>query len=237
MNVRRTGARPFVIAHRGAARTCPENSIEALLEAVALGCEIVEFDVGSGLVLGHSLTERPPGAPTLDDVLRALHGKTVIAQIDMKVRGEEEAVAAAIARHGADEAVVVSSTWPDSLGLLARIAPRVSRAIGYPRDSYGAARVRWPGVVTRTVVGAAAGAMPVRLPLLAARGRPHVVALHHALVTARVVEAAHRRGLGVFAWTANDPALVERLTRAGVDAIASDDPEMALQVTATLQTP
>jgi glycerophosphoryl diester phosphodiesterase len=32
----------------------------------------------------------------------------------------------------------------------------------------------------------------------------------------------------VLAWTANEPEIVRRLARIGVDGIVSDDPEMAL---------
>jgi glycerophosphoryl diester phosphodiesterase len=39
----------------------------------------------------------------------------------------------------------------------------------------------------------------------------------------------------VLAWTANDPAIVRRLSAAGVDAIVSDDPGMALRTLATLR--
>ena len=37
----------IVCAHRGASSTAPENTIPAFAEAVALGCEMIEFDVRS----------------------------------------------------------------------------------------------------------------------------------------------------------------------------------------------
>jgi glycerophosphoryl diester phosphodiesterase len=76
--------------------------------------------------------------------------------------------------------------------------------------------------------------MPARLPVLLARTRASVLALHHTLCSSAAVAAAHRRDVPVFAWTANDPELIRRLAALGVDAIVSDDPKIAL---ATLETP
>jgi hypothetical protein len=39
---------------------------------------------------------------------------------------------------------------------------------------------------------------------------------------------ARARGVPVPGWTANEPAAVRRLDGRGVDAVVSDDPEMAL---------
>ncbi len=49
------------------------------------------------------------------------------------------------------------------------------------------------------------------------------------LVTARKVRAAHDAGIAVVAWTANRPVQWNRLIRAGVDGIITDDPAALLQ--------
>jgi glycerophosphoryl diester phosphodiesterase len=46
-----------------------------------------------------------------------------------------------------------------------------------------------------------------------------------ALVTRRFVEAAHKRGVRVDAWTVNDPAEMHRLLDLGVDVVMTDLPE------------
>ena len=50
------------------------------------------------------------------------------------------------------------------------------------------------------------------------------VAPQHTLVTPEKVEAAQRKGLAVVPWTANGRTNWERLLRAGVDGIITDDP-------------
>jgi glycerophosphoryl diester phosphodiesterase len=111
---------------------------------------------------------------------------------------------------------------------LSRLAPDVPRAIGYPRDRYGVARLDWPAGVSRAGATALRQAMPIRIPLLLRVGRANVLSLHHTLCSRAAVRAAHAHGAPILAWTANDPQAVLRLADAGVDAIVSDDPGMAL---------
>ena len=70
--------------------------------------------------------------------------------------------------------------------------------------------------------------MPVRIPLLLQIARADVLSLHQTLCSRVAVRTAHALGAPVLGWTANDPATVRRLADAGVDAIVSDDPGMAL---------
>ena len=76
--------------------------------------------------------------------------------------------------------------------------------------------------------------MPLRLPLLLRTTRANVLSIHHALVSPAVVSAAHARGAPVLAWTANQPAIVERLAADGADAIVTDDPRMVFETLARL---
>jgi hypothetical protein len=68
----RGDGRPLVIGHRGAAALAPENTLEALEAAIDAGADAVEFDVGTGLLLGHSDLERSERPAHLDDALAFL---------------------------------------------------------------------------------------------------------------------------------------------------------------------
>jgi glycerophosphoryl diester phosphodiesterase len=57
----------------------------------------------------------------------------------------------------------------------------------------------------------------------ASAGTP-IVGPYYRLVTPARVAAAHRAGLSVIPWTVNRPRAWERLIRAGVDGIITDDP-------------
>lgn len=236
MNLRREGGQPLVIGHRGAAALAPENTLAALSAAVAAGAELVEFDVGASLVLGHSARELPAEPISLDEALAFLRAHDTGAQIDLKDTGIEEEIVAAIRRHDLTGRVVVSSVSPRSLRRIAAIAPEVDRAITYPHDRHGVSGLPWPRALTRVGASALRAAMPLRVPRLLRAARANVLSLHHALASPAALAAAHALGAPVLVWTVNEPELVASLAANGADAIISDNPEMVRWVLATLNT-
>jgi glycerophosphoryl diester phosphodiesterase len=231
VNLRRSEGRPIVVAHRGASAEAPENSPEAFEAAVAAGADLVELDVTHGLVVAHDAGS--PGLHLLQ-VLELLAPHPIGVHVDLKRPGDERAVLDALDRYDLRERALLSTAVPHVARTLSSLAPDVSRAIGYPRDRIGAARFRWPGALTRPGAAALRAAMPARIPVLLARTRATVLALHHTLCSPASIGAAHRRGVPVFAWTVNDPERCLQLAGWGVDAIVSDDPKRAL---ATLRAP
>ena len=231
MNLRRADGRPLVVAHRGASVGAPENSRQAFEAAVAAGADLVELDVTQGLVVAHDAGA--PG-PHLFEVLDLLAPHAIGIHVDLKQPGDEAAVLEALDRRGLRHRALLSTAFPRVARMLSSLAPDVPRAIGYPRDRVGVAGFGWPAAITRPGAAALRAVMPVRIPLLLARTRADVLALHHTLCSTASVAAAHRRGVPVFAWTVNDPDSIRRFAAMGVDAIVSDDPKRAL---ATLSAP
>jgi glycerophosphoryl diester phosphodiesterase len=225
VKLRRDDGRPLVVAHRGACAEAPENSPEAFLAAVVAGADLVELDVTQGLVVAHDAGA--PG-PHLFQVLELLAPHPIGLHVDLKQPGDERAVLDALDRYGVRERALLSTAFPHVARLLGTLAPDVPRAIGYPRDRAGVARLPWPGALTHAGAAALRAAMPVRIPLLLARTHASVLALHHTLCSPASVAAAHRREVPVFAWTANDREEILRLASWGVDAVVSDDPKHAL---------
>lgn len=80
----------------------------------------------------------------------------------------------------------------------------------------------------------------IRLAALTARGRPELGDFAEAgagiwspdyrVLTAALVEEAHRAGLQVIPWTVNEAPLMEALIEMGVDGIISDRPDVLLDV-------
>jgi glycerophosphoryl diester phosphodiesterase len=232
VNLRREGGRPLVIGHRGAAAVAPANTLAALEAAVAARADLVEFDVGADLTLAHSHREVPADPLDLDAALEFLRVHEIGVHLDLKDVGVEREAVDAIDRHGLRGRAIVSTAWPRTARRLAELAPDLPRAIGYPRDRYGIARFQWPPSLTRTGAAALRAAMPARVPVLIRWARANTLALHHALLSRGAVRASHALGAPVLGYTANDPALVERLAALGVDAIVTDDPAMAMRVLA-----
>jgi glycerophosphoryl diester phosphodiesterase len=228
MNLRKTQVRPLVIGHRGAAAVAPENTLAALEAAVAARVDLVEFDISPGLRLGHSLDELPSEEISLDDALEFLKVHGVGVHLDVKLPGYEDEVLDAVRRHDVEERTVLSTAFAVTARRFARLAPELPRAIGYPRDRLGVSNLHWPGSLQRAGATALRHAMPARVPILLRWACADTLSLHHTLCSRAAVATAHRLGAPVLAWTVNDPAGVRRVTAAGVDAIVSDDPEMAL---------
>jgi glycerophosphoryl diester phosphodiesterase len=237
VNLRRSGGPPLVIGHRGAAARAPENTLASLQAAVAARADLVEFDVGPDLMLAHSPLERPTEPVSLDDALAYLAASGVGVHLDAKETGHEAALVDALRRHGLEARAVVSTVFSATTRRLEQLAPELPRAIGYPHDRLRVSRLRWPGALTRAAAASLRAAMPARLPLLLRRSRANVLSLHHTLCSPASVAASHRAGAPVLAWTVNDPAAVLRLAEYGVDAIVSDDPEMAREALGTLGHP
>jgi glycerophosphoryl diester phosphodiesterase len=220
--------RPLVIGHRGAAAVAPENTLAAFQAAVSAGADLVEFDISPGLRVGHSERELPDAVIDLDTALEFLRAHSLGVHLDVKLPGYELEVVSAIRRHGLEERAIVSTAFAATSRRVAALAPALPRAIGYPRDRIGVARAPWPAPLTRAGATALRRAMAVRVPLLLRLARANVLSLHHVLCSRAAIDAAHRRGAPVLAWTVNEPEAVRRLAALGVDGIVSDDPEMAL---------
>jgi len=233
------------VAHRGDSAHLPENTLEAFDAAIGAGAEVVEFDVrmtadgvpvvmhdatvdrtteGSGLVRSMTLEEirslrirRPgggaAGVPTLQDVLRALAGRAA-ADIEIKnVPGDADfdpdredavdATLAALEAVGFDGPVIVSSFNPLSLAHCRRTAPEVPT-----------------GLLTDPSVDADAG-----LTFASEQGDAWVLPFAGAVLAAPgFAERAHAAGIRVGTWVSDEPAEAVALMRAGVDAVATNDP-------------
>jgi glycerophosphoryl diester phosphodiesterase len=244
---------PIVVAHRGASSTRPENTIPSFEEAIRLGAGMVEFDVrlsrddvpvvihdpavdrttdGRGLV--HELTAAqlsslnagteavPTPVPTLAEVLRCVSGRAAIAAEIKNIPGEPafeptrepivEAVHAELERQGFDGA--------GPRGLVQPILDRrlEARRPGRP-DRVPDHRSRPP----REALAYAASA-----------GHDMVLPGTRASIPAgpSFVDEVHAAGLRLGTWTVDDPETVRMLLDRGFDAVASNDPGMALAVLA-----
>jgi glycerophosphoryl diester phosphodiesterase len=238
---------PEIVAHRGASSTRPENTTSAFEEAVRLGARIVEFDVrltadavpvvmhdptvdrttdGTGAV--HELTlaqirglvvGQGDRVPTLDETLALLSGRAAVAIEIKNLPGEPafeataesivDATHASLARTAFDGPVLVVSFNPASIA--------ASRVID--------ASVPTGFLTTRLVPPDDALAHAV------ASGHEMVLPGTWSLepVGAAFVRRAHEAKVRVGTWTVDDADGVRRFVEMGVDAIASNDPRMALE--------
>lgn len=237
---------PLVIAHRGACRQAPENTLAAFRRAADLGADAIELDAklsADGVVFVHhdlTLDRTTSGSGRLSRLTSA-----ELARLD------------AGSRFGAAFA-------GEPIPTLAEVFETVGRRllINVELTNYEHVRDRLPDVVVALVHEKGVGSQVLfssfnPLALRRARGlAPEIPcallveasgsgfrrglfrAMTHfefyhpqdGLATARAFDREHRRGRRVNVWTVNDPARLKALARLGADGLITDVPDIARQV-------
>jgi glycerophosphoryl diester phosphodiesterase len=219
-------AAPLVVAHRGAWRPAPPNSLEAFEEAVQLGCDAIELDVRRTLdgrvVVVHDaragirsvakLTHeelqaraRHRHAPALEEVLELVAGRIGV-DIELKEDGYVEQAMAIVKRRLAPEQYVVTSFRDSVLPTVKRAAPTSRTGLLLsPRRQLG------------------------QLPRRLAATEVDFVAPHARLARAGLLSWAATRELPCWVWTVNERRTLRLLARdPRVAAVITDRPDRAL---------
>lgn len=239
----------LLAAHRGGSLLWPENSLLAFRNAVALGADFIEFDVhlsgdgnvmvihdatldrtttGSGPVKDRTVAELKDlrlkdrsGAvtqetvPTLDEVVAvAAQGKRRLL-LEIKVDpskarypGIEEKVLAILDRHAMAPSTIVMAFEAPTWRRVRDLRPDIATCALY------SARM-----LSRSSLAA-------ELDALRAAG-VGFIGVERTAVDAAAVAQAQRAGIGLGAWTVNDPADMKRLIDAGVTILITDQPDVA----------
>jgi glycerophosphoryl diester phosphodiesterase len=222
---------PKVVAHRGASRAFPENTLAAFCGAAELGADGVELDVrrtaDRQLVVHHDAAlpgaeaplcsqrrrELPPSVCTLMDALAVCERTSPPLAVNIEIKSDpgepdydpEHWVAAEVVRtlHAAAPTVPILVTSFD-LGAIDRV-----RALD-PDVPTGLLSFRLDD--------------PAKVVDLAA-GRGHL-ALNpwDPMTTPALADAAHAAGLEVNVWTVDDPDRIRELAAWGVDGVITNDP-------------
>lgn len=254
IDLRRQPDRVLRIGHRGAPALAPENTLDSFRAAVAVGVDLIEFDVldlpRGPLIVAHSdhlaevshgaargrvrdlsleaLRAVAPDVPTLAEALEFFVAEApgVGLHVDLKLRSRHDELAAAIVHHGLETRTVVSGARVADLKEVARRAQRVAVGITYPEDRLSISRKPYLWPVVSLGLTSMRASVPLRLPRLARRAGAHAVMLQHRLVTKASVALLHAAGLPVLTWTVDERADLERVVAAGVDGVITNDPRI-----------
>lgn len=222
----------LIIAHRGASRAAPENTVAAFRRAVEMGADAIELDVrrtgDDRLVVHHdpsiadgrairelSAGELPGWVPEMSDALDACGA--VVVNVEIKNDPHEpdhdptdwvaEQVARELERRGDPARWLISSFRYDTIARCRELSPAVATA--WLTERIG------PDEIARSVAGGHAAI------------HPWVPTVDRA-----AVDAAHAAGLAVNVWTCDDPDRMRELIGWGIDGICTNVPDVALAVRA-----
>ncbi len=225
------------VGHKGADHIAPGNTFASFQAALLAGVDTIEFDViaehaggGGELLLAHDVEDAGKRiAHTLDEGLAhfceaAYDGVHLI--VDLKGRGYEDRVAAALARHGLEQRSLVSTMEEPSLKLLRAKHPQIRLGWSVPRlrrDPLHNPLVAGPAFVLMHYMRQA-------LPSVAGnrirRGEIDALMAQWRLATPRMARAIREAGGELYVWTVDDAARIARFERMGVSGVISNDPRL-----------
>lgn len=238
--------RPAVIAHRGASRRAPENSLAALRLAVELGADGAEFDVqrcGSGeLVVFHDRTlARCTGRVAgLRDLSLAELKQLTLDRVDEKVTGSQRGERIPTLDEWLDAAppgfflnlevksdVLHETEWAADCARALEAGGRRESSVlsSFHPAALVVAAAAAPKLARGTLVEASEG-WQARL-VAGFVSLPAAVHPEHVLATRARVDAWHRLGRLVAVWTVDAPEQIEACLEAGADAVITNVPDVA----------
>lgn len=229
------GRRVRRVGHKGADGIAPGNTPAAFDAALAVGVDMIEFDIlpehhdGSGeLYLAHDYGHIA-GAPTLEEGLAHLASAPFAAielDVDLKLRGYELRVLEALRRHGLVQRTLISTMETESLAVLRAAEPALRLGWSVPKLHKDPMQRR----LTRGPAIAFALAYRAALPRYAAAairaGKADALMAHWRLVTPALVRHIQAAGGELYVWTVDDLPTIERLIALGVDGVITNDPRL-----------
>lgn len=253
---RGAGPAPLLAAHRGGAGLWPEASLGAFKNAIALGVDLLEFDLhltadGQVVVIHDPTLDRTTTARgAVRDLTLAELGSARIRAPDGSVTDERVPTLAQVLALAAPAAVAILPEIKaglerrpyegieDKVLALLRSRGMLPRATVQSFDPATIARVRAlePAVRTMLLVGRGrveqARAQPGDAVGWARESGATDLGMDHRLIDAGVVRAAREAGIRLSAWTVNEDADLRRMLELGVDVVMTDYPDRAKRILA-----
>ena len=222
-----------VIAHRGASKAEPENTVAAFRRAASMGSHAVELDVrrtlDGVLVVHHNPTvddgrviaecefaDLPEHVCTLDEALDACRPMWVNVEIkndpsepdfDVTDSIADDTIACLLERSEGDDRWVISSFRRETIARCHELRPSIATAWLTVEVKDRAECIAW------------------------LRDGGHC-ALHpwFGFVDAALIDEFHTAGLRVNVWTCDDPDKMRDLVAWGIDGICTNVPDVALTI-------
>jgi glycerophosphoryl diester phosphodiesterase len=225
------------VGHKGADHIAPGNTFGSFAAALEHGVDMIEFDVlsehvdGSGeLLLAHDwedVTSRTPH--TLEEGLahfaEAVYDGVELL-VDLKTRGYEERVVAALRVHGLQDRALISTTEDSSLELLRRRHPQIALSWTVPRMHRSPLQNPFTALPAIAVLTYVRRALPGVAANRIRRGEIDALTTHWRLVTPRLAAAVRGAGGELYAWTVDDLQRIDSLELMGVTGVISNDPRL-----------
>jgi len=220
------------IAHRGASRYAPENTLEAFKEALKLKVGAVEFDVhhtkdGKLIVMHDDTVNRTTDGigpihkftleeirklheqngepvPTLNEVLDLLKNKC-ISKIDIKDSKIISKVIRLIKKKDMIRSVIITC----EVSSILRKSKELSKNIKLEAGGFGYSK----NIPIKKIIDKAISV------------HADIISPHYTIITKKLVDEAHKNGLKVHVWTVDTKTMIYKMKKMGVDGITTNFPD------------
>jgi glycerophosphoryl diester phosphodiesterase len=224
------------VGHKGAELIAPGNTPESFDAALAVGVDMIEFDVlrerdGAGrLLLAHDYEDAASREPlTLEAGLAHLASPPFAdleLDVDLKLPGYEAEVLDALRAARLLERALICSQYPASLAVLRALEPRARLGWSVPRLRRDPFRSRALALPSYAGLQVARAGFPARAAAALRARRCDAIMAHWRLVTGRLVREVHSAGGELYVWTVDDPARIRALEALGVTGVITGDPRL-----------
>lgn len=226
---------PLMIAHRGASAYAKENTLVSFDQAIALGADMVEFDVRRTrdrvLIVHHDaeLNQKPirqltyaqvqaidPDIPTVEAAIALCKGR-VRLDVELKEAGYERQILELLLRFFSADDFVVTSFHPFAINTVKRLYPNVKTGFLFGYGTVDFCRSFW--LNARSVRHRI---REIKADFIA----PHWELLNHELLS-QVVTGT----MPIWVWTVNDVSVMaELLSDSRIEGIITDKPDLGVQL-------
>lgn len=226
---------PLIVAHRGALSGEKENTLESFELAIALGADMIEFDLRSTkdhvLVAHHDpdvgkyslreltlreLKKLKPEVPRLEEILDFTHERIAL-DIEVKESGFEGRLVELLKQHRCRENVVITSFEKKTLKRIKELnADQRTGLLINPSDIL-ANYFQWSqkSSLWRKIIFSQAD----------------FIAPHYRFLHERLLQNAKDKNLPIFVWTVNSAKDIGKHVSSGwIDAIITDKSDAALSI-------
>tara|TARA_B100000683_G_scaffold268631_1_gene304093 strand:+ start:1198 stop:2001 length:804 start_codon:yes stop_codon:yes gene_type:complete len=227
----------LLLGHRGFARSAPENTISACLDAIQWGADGVEIDLrctleGEAVVFHDDTLSRLVGIPGAINTMplsqiqacllkgaEGFHSDTIPTFQELLEAlpsgifvNVEIKDAPPLHLHFEDKVVAQIVAFRHKFHfIISSFNPKALHRFRMRSETIPLGLLMAPDLVWPLRTGAL-------LPLL----RPEAIHPHYSMVTSSLVDMAHEKDMKVYPWTVNDVAEASRLGGLGVDGLITD---------------
>ncbi len=223
------------VGHKGADMIAPGNTFASFDAALAVGVDMIEFDVLPERRTGRLILAHDPDAgrhgtsPTLEEALSHLASPPfdgIELDVDLKAPGYEERVVQGLRDAGLVDRSLISSQHPRSLARVQALEPKLRLGWSVPRAATDYTTTPGIRLPVLALLWLYARTLPWRAGRAIRARRCDALMSHWRLVTPALVEAVRSAGGELYVWTVDDPAQIERLAAMGVTGVISNDPRL-----------